>query len=119
MNLLVTLTLLLPLACADPFAPPGAIRSDPPLNAAALWAKAEACSGLSGDWRRVRWFALPETHFTGPDGREHGGWWSAPHNIYVGTPVTQQQTDALIEHEMLHDLTQSGAHGPVFAACGV
>lgn len=112
-------------ACKSVAAPGGAYRINPPDSLlAAYWRSMEACTGLSGDYRRIEWFAYPGNSFPTQHSGETSGLWVSPHTIYVpegaftsapwGSP-----TNSLVPHEMLHDLLQSGNHPPIFDKCGV
>lgn len=113
---------LLPLlcllaACESFTAPSDAKPYDPPPVFRELWARMEQCSGLSGNFDRVRWFVTD-----GPltlDGASRAGVWTEPHNIYMldSYIVDAYRDYVAVRHEMVHDLTQSGNHGPQFAAC--
>jgi hypothetical protein len=106
--------------CVEPFA--GTYRFEVPLAYQAAWDSVEACSGLSGDMARVRWYAVPQTtFFVGKT--ETFGAWTPPHTIYV---AEWAKDDSLghyltVRHEMLHDLLGGGAEGqahpPVFRTC--
>ena len=114
--------LLLAIGCIDPFAPPvDTYRFEPPQVYQAEWKSVEDCSGLSGDFNRVRWFGIPETPFQCGDGLCSGEW-HAPHNIYIAQVFINDSGSHYftVRHEMLHDLLGGGAdHPPVFAKCGL
>ena len=75
------------------------------------------CSHLSGDLSRVTWFGVPGANFGCPNGGNCNGLWVRPHTIYI---ANERRNDSLVvEHEMLHDLLQSGFHPAVFQTCGV
>lgn len=98
-------------ACSNSFAPAGAVPFNPSADFAGLWQQMEQCSGKTGDMNRVQWFQVAKLDT--PDGKFHTGWWESPHAIYL-----TQFDSWIVKHEMLHDLTQSPVHGPIFAACG-
>jgi hypothetical protein len=111
---------LLAGSCVDTFAPPsGTYPFAPPPFYQGLWEQVEGCSGLSGDFAKVRWFAVPQRLFTCPDG-ECFGVWEGPHNIYV---TELAMADSLgnyftVRHEMLHELLRGGLnHPPAFDTC--
>ena len=110
--------LVLLLGCLDSFAPAGAVPLTPPAAYRVWWTEIERCAGLWGDFDRVEWYEVPGSTYTCPahEGR-CDGWWRSPHTIYVAQ--SQLYDRPLVEHEMLHDLLQSGDHPPVFQACGV
>lgn len=104
-------------ACANPAEPPtGAPMTAPP---ASLWEAMEACSGRSGDPGRVAWYAVPPDSgaFFRWDGAARAGLWVRPHAIYLAAPYAADPL--LIQHEMLHDLLQTGTHPDAFTRCGV
>ena len=97
------LSMLLALASCVPFTPPpGAIRIDPPPRFQRLYEEMEACTGREGDFDRVTWWLIPGYVFR----RE--AWlfealWSPGHNIIL-TAWNAYENDALIRHEIAHDL---------------
>lgn len=119
------LLLLLAIAgcdAGDPFSPNSAVPFTPPTEYRFWWSQIEECSGITGAFERVRWYeVLGVDRFPSPAG-ETAGYWTPPHDIYLATfwatdsPIYFQR---LVKHEMLHDLTGSGAHGPSFETCGV
>lgn len=108
------------LCCDLPFTPEGAEPFDPPAAFAEWWVEMESCSGIRGSFGSVRWFDVQHS-FDAPNGEHEAGWWHAPYDVYL---ASDYETNAaywprLVKHEMLHVLTQSGRHSPLFAACGV
>ena len=112
------LTPLLLLACLDSFAPAGAVSFKPHAIYRTWWSEIEGCAGVTGDFDRVEWYAVPGSSYSCPahEGR-CDGWWRSPHTIYMAQDWLYDRQ--LAEHEMLHDLLQRGDHPPVFQACGV
>jgi len=111
--------LLLPLlAACDAFTAPADARPYiPPPEFTGLWQRVEQCSGHSGDFARVRWYVTD-----GPlelDGTAKAGVWEKPHSIYMleSYIVDAYRDYVAVRHEMIHDLTQSGAHGHEFTDC--
>lgn len=103
--LLPTLALLLLAACGfdpgddSPMTPPAVYRE--------WWAKTEACSGLSGDFDRVRWSAVAGHSFACGSG-QCAGHWEPGHRIYIaGDWATNEM---VVRHEMLHDLLNRSGH---------
>lgn len=129
------LVLLLPLllACTEPGSirlPPAVVVTTPlrPVLMDSLWATDQQCAGIhtTDSWRRIQWFAVVADSFAYDPGQYAYGLWVAQHTIYLGDMLADQRfplaDDSMrfrlvIRHEMLHDLTQSGAHGAAFAAC--
>lgn len=126
------LLLALLAACNDgSFAPSGSRSFVPPTIYAKWWSEVEACADRAGDWQRIAWFATPDITIPYHDIGATAVW-SAPHTIYLaaqiadttwtivtnpghGTPTEYRRF--IVQHEMLHDLLQSGAHGPIFDRC--
>lgn len=116
---LVVVLLLLP-ACEDPFEPAGAYPIEAPAAYRAAWAKVEECSGLSGTFDRVRWYAVPQTPFP-CFGRVCRGVWVEPHNIYIAEGFLDESGNEYftVRHEILHDLVQRPGHPEVFSTCNL
>jgi hypothetical protein len=112
------LPLILLLGCLDTFSPADAVEWTPPEVYRTWWAEIENCAGIWGDFDRVEWYVVPGSSYVCPayEGRCQG-WWQPPSTIYMASDEISNRQ--LAEHEMLHDLLQSGAHPPVFAQCGV
>lgn len=111
------------LSCGAPTAPRAladAVRFAPPAWYAAMYTRLEVCSGLQGDYARVRWMHAPGSRVPQSDA---GGWAAAmtfpdTHTIviadfYLGDTV-------VVEHEAMHDLSRSVTHPPRFfdGSCG-
>jgi hypothetical protein len=71
------LATIAPVGCTmhSPFSPPeGTQRFEPPPAYRIAWQQVEGCSGLRGNFDRVRWFVIPQqptfdclgTHWYGP-----------------------------------------------------
>ena len=107
-------------ACLDPAAPPAdAYALIPPPEYRAAWQQVEDCSGLRGDFSRVRWFAVPGHRFLCSVGW-CDGLWTPPHNIYISEEqaLNSDNNDYFIaRHEMLHDLLQVPGHPQAFCTC--
>ena len=109
--------LLLAACLAHPFEPAGARPfSPPPPLYAVWWQRMETCAQITAPLDRIEWYEMPGDQFATPDG-PRWGWWGPPHEIYIAT--THLSDEQLVEHEMLHDLLQTGAHPVVFQTCGV
>lgn len=111
------LLLLVLLGCDSFTAPADARPYDAPPVFREMWARTEQCSGRAGRFERVRWFVT-----NGPlmqDGRERAGVWESPHSIYLmeSYAVDAYRDHVAVRHEMIHDLTQSSAHGQTFTDC--
>ncbi len=112
--------LLLVAGCGgeDPFAPgtAGGVRFDPPPSYREEWARAEACTGRSGDFDRIRWWVIPGVRaFDSPTEGWADGLYTVPDQITLAggaLPVAH-----IVRHEMIHALTGYLDHPPVFEAC--
>lgn len=94
-------TLLLPFlsACGDEIAPDlGRVEIEPPSIYRSLWDGVEDCSGLVGDFGRVRWFVVYEFGA----GATIFGQWNERREITLRSDVWLD--DAVVRHEILHDL---------------
>lgn len=111
------LALFLTACLASPFEPVGArhVTALPPVYAV-WWRQMEACARTSAPLTRVEWYEVPGEAFATPEG-PRWGWWAPPHTIYVAE--AHRWDEWLVEHEMLHDLLQTGAHSALFRTCGV
>lgn len=99
-------------------------RIVPPSAYRVWWAETESCSGVQGDFERVRFYLVRAP--VGGTGRwfpcesEEGalcsGLWRAPHDIYLAPALVE--SERLVKHEMLHDLVRVAGHPPVFESCG-
>lgn len=103
--------------CLDPFAPPlGTKRFEPRGLYTEYWSAVEQCSGLRGQFDRIRWYAVPATPFICPTTAGYCyGLWREPHDIFVERTAPY----LIVGHEMLHDLLQRTDHPPVFRTCGL
>lgn len=87
-------------ACRDsPTAPEQRrLAIDPPPPYLDHWARVESCSGLTGDFQRVRWFLVGSF----PDGEGILGQWNSRHEITLRVDVWL--AGDVVQHEILHDL---------------
>jgi hypothetical protein len=83
----------------SPMSPPAVYRE--------WWAKTEACSGLSGDFDRVKWSVVPGNGFECASGT-CAGHWEPDHHVYLAEDWTTNEM--VVRHEMLHDLLQRAGH---------
>jgi hypothetical protein len=105
------------LACAaDPAAPELHQRFDPPAEYREWFAQTEACSRLSGDFERLRFYRVPGNEFPCPSGMCVARWIDS-HQIYVAEAFLEDEM--VLRHEMLHDLIgQPGHPDPPFGQSG-
>jgi hypothetical protein len=99
------LALVLLAACG--FDPGDDAPMTPPAVYRQWWAKTEACSGLSGDFERVRWSAVAGHSFPCASGK-CAGHWESRHDIYIAQDWTMNEM--VVRHEMLHDLLGRPGH---------
>ena len=105
-------------ACRDvvverPELPAGAVPLTAPARYREWWADAKRCSGLGGEYERLRWFVVPGTvSFEYQGGRYDGVWWSDYHWIVLSE--ARVHDSLVVRHEMLHDLVGRGDHPPEF-----
>lgn len=107
------------VACAGPWTPLAPTPYEPPDIYREWWSEITCCSGLRGDFNRIRWYVAPSDQpdrFDCPDG-PCGGWWVSDHRIYLAPGLVYDKW--IVQHEMLHDLIGVGGHPPVFERCGV
>lgn len=97
---------LVAMTCA--LEPDGAVPMDTPAHYREIWKQAEACSGLTGDFDRVRWNIVLGHDFPCNSGKCIGEW-HRPHTITIASDWVT--TDWVVRHEILHDLVNSG-HWP-------
>lgn len=110
-------TLLALVGCVPFYPPPGAIEIDPPPRFERLYSEMEACTGRNGDFRRVTWWMVPGYAFR----REtwlYEALWSPGHHIVL-TAWNAYENDALIRHEIAHDLgfTEEDHGNPQVVRC--
>jgi hypothetical protein len=101
---------------ADPAAPSAHEQFDPPPVYREWFASTEACSGLGGDFDRLRFYRVPGDEFSCPSGTCVARWIDA-HQIFVAEAFLENEM--VLRHEMLHDLIgQSGHPDPPFGESG-
>jgi hypothetical protein len=105
------------LGCAaEPTAPNAHERFDPPAEYRAWFASTEACSGLVGDYERLRFYRVPGSEFGCPSGTCVARW-TDDHRIFVAEAFLDDEM--VLRHEMLHDLIgQPGHPDPPFGESG-
>jgi hypothetical protein len=79
----------------------------PPDFYRAWFAKTEACSGITGDFDRIKWFEVPGNEFDCPSGQCVGRW-NTDHSIFISQAWTDNEM--VVRHEMLHDLIGHPGH---------
>lgn len=101
-------TALLVASSGCGFDPPGDKPLDPPAIYREWWAKTEACSGLTGNFDRVRWVQVEGRSFSCSSGQCAGMWSSFSHQIFLASDWTMNEM--VVRHEMLHDLIGHPGH---------
>jgi len=95
------------LAACSPFEPAGDHPMHPPEEYRAWFDKTRACSGLSGDFDRIRWFVVDGDEFDCPSGKCVGRW-NDDHTIFISRAYTENEM--VVRHEILHDLIGHPGH---------
>lgn len=106
------LLLLMLSACSNPFAPSepwkeGAVPYSAPLLQA-QWTKAEACSGLTGDFNAVRFYVMPHTITYRGVSMVHGVWVPGENAIYLARGY--ETLNGSVMHEEMHALLKRVDH---------
>ncbi|HWZ59002.1 MAG TPA: hypothetical protein VNW46_08520 [Gemmatimonadaceae bacterium] len=98
------------IACTHDLGPPaGSQQFTPPARYKAWWRLTESCSGLTGDFSKVRWYRVPNSDSFSLEGSAvNGAWYADGNRIALGD--SEMNNGALVRHEMLHALMQSGGH---------
>lgn len=100
-------TLILALLAACGFDPGDDSPMSPPAVYREWWAKTEACSGLRGDFDRVKWSVVPGHSFHCSSGR-CAGHWEPDHEVFLAQEWVMNEM--VVRHEMLHDLLDRAGH---------
>ena len=89
------------------FDPVGDMPLNPPPIYREWFAKTEACSGLTGNFERLRWSVIEGHSFPCSSG-ECAGHWRTDHHIYLASEWSMDEM--VVRHEMLHDLLGRTGH---------
>jgi hypothetical protein len=91
----------------------GALRFDPPLSYREMWTRTEACSGVRGNFDRIRWWVVPgvEAFEYKADEPYADGLWDSDGDITLAGGVLSHPM--VVRHEMLHALGFGAAHPSV------
>jgi hypothetical protein len=89
------------------FEPSGDVPMQPPAEYRTWYEKTVACSGLQGDFDRIRWYAVPGDGFDCPSGKCVGRW-NSDHKIFVASAY--ESNEMVVRHEILHDLIGHPGH---------
>lgn len=123
---LIVTTAVLAAGCGSPPPTAPAVRADdaaplaPPAWYARAYASMERCSGLHGDFARVRWYHVSGSQVPAPD---NGGYaaavtYPASHTIIIADFYAADTV--VVEHEVMHELTDILDHPAHWfdGACG-
>ncbi|HYC33364.1 MAG TPA: hypothetical protein VEB59_13820 [Gemmatimonadales bacterium] len=111
------LLLILLTACrGETFEPEdlGAIRFTPPPSYRTMWARAEACSGRSGEFERLSWWVVPGVRtfdYAADEPRADGLYERNRHTITLAGAALPHPM--VVRHEMLHALGYGEEHPAV------
>jgi hypothetical protein len=89
------------------FDPEGDVPLDPPPIYREWFAKTEACSGLTGNFDRLRWSVVEGHSFPCSSG-ECAGHWRTSHHIFLAGDWVMDEM--VVRHEMLHDILDRTGH---------
>jgi hypothetical protein len=89
------------------FDPEGDIPMDPPAVYREWWAKTQACSGLGGNFDRIRWSVVEGPSFPCASG-QCAGHWRNDHHIFLASDWVMDEM--VVRHEMLHDMIGRPGH---------
>ncbi len=89
------------------FDPEGDIPLEPPAIYREWWAKTQACSGLTGDFDRIRWSIIEGPSFPCSSG-QCAGHWRTDHHIFLAGDWAMDEM--VVRHEMLHDMIGRPGH---------
>ena len=89
------------------FDPEGDVPLDPPPVYQEWWAKTQACSGLQGDFGRLRFSVIAGRSFPCSSG-QCAGHWRNDHHIFLASDWAMDEM--VVRHEMLHDMIGMPGH---------
>lgn len=94
--------------CACAFDPTG-VPMETPAIYRQWYSEVEACSGLTGNFDRVRWQHAPEIR---QGTSRYYGYWYPKHTITIRDDSALNEK--IVKHEEMHDLLQSGDHPALY-----
>jgi hypothetical protein len=108
-TLLALLAALAALGCGAKARGDGAVTFARPAVYERWWALTEACSGLSGSLKSVKWLSAPASAIQSAEGAGTVAYWSSKDNriVLATNAVTNGR---IVRHEMLHALSRSRGH---------
>jgi hypothetical protein len=98
---------LVAVAACSSFEPAGDHPMQPPDQYRAWFEKTRACSGLNGDFDRIKWFVVDGDEFDCPSGKCVGRW-NDDHSIFIARAYAENEM--VVRHEILHDLIGHPGH---------
>jgi hypothetical protein len=98
---------LLAVSSCSSFEPTGEHSMAAPAEYRAWFSKTQACSGLTGDFGRIKWYIVDGTDFPCPSGKCVGRW-NDDHTIYISRAYAENEM--VVRHEILHDLIGHPGH---------
>ena len=102
--------------------PDGAVSFTAPAEYRVWWASTEACSGLSGDFDQIGWYAVPGASTMDTEiGEKVGIWASQDGQSTITIAGEYLDNELVIRHEMLHELLDRDGHPDEYfvARCGL
>ena len=114
--------LSLALACDSttaPDVPSTAVPLTAPARFALWWRVTQACSGITGDFRSVSWYVVPNTGSLSYQGKKVNAYWIGdPDRIVLADSL--RDSGPIVRHEMLHVLLHRNGHprSAFLEACG-
>src|SRR5262245_7972265 len=93
----------------DPPLPAGAEAFVAPSEYGLWWTLTEACANRTASLSDVSWYVVRGARMIRDGGKTVSGYWSAASNRIV-LAEDAAQTGAVVRHEMLHALLQTGGH---------
>src|SRR5262245_66359641 len=90
---------LIALAACSSFEPAGDHPMQPPEEYRAWFNKTRACSGLDGNFDRIRWFIVDGDEFDCPSGKCVGRW-NSDHSIFISREYNEKEL--VVRHDKLH-----------------
>jgi hypothetical protein len=79
----------------------------PPADYRVWFEKTQACSGLTGNFDRIKWYIVDGQDFDCPSGKCVGRW-NDDHTIYIARAYSGNEM--VVRHEILHDLIGHPGH---------
>lgn len=78
------------------------------------WAELESCSGLRGDFDKIRFYADETRYWVQKDGRDIRAFTHLGSVTYIVFYQDARNWKGIVEHEMMHALLNSDGHPPEY-----